>query len=82
MIWLTIVSSVSGVFGFVVSILGGKLLDILQKSNLHINGTPIYAQQVLNLLGFLIMLFTVWYIRFYIETEKIDKNHKDGRVTV
>lgn len=82
MIWLTMVSSISGVFGFAVSILGGVLLDMLQKADICILGAHIYAQQVLNLLGFLIMLFTVWYIRFHIETEKIDSNHKDGRVTV
>ncbi len=82
MVWLTLVSSISGVFGFVVSIFGGALLNFLQRTDTHINGTPIYAQQVLNFLGFLIMLFTVWYIRFHIETEKIDVNHKDGRVTI
>ncbi len=82
MIWLTLVSSISGVFGFFVSIFGGSLLNFLQKSDLQINGVPIYAQQVLNFLGFIIMLFTVWYIRFHIETEKIDTNHKDGRVTL
>ncbi|MGB8454565.1 MAG: MFS transporter [Anaerocolumna sp.] len=82
MIWLTLVSSISGVFGFVVSIFGGVLLDFLQKTDLHINGASIYAQQVLNLLGFFIMLFTVWFIRYHIETEKIDVNHRDGRVTI
>ncbi len=82
MIWLTLVSSLSGVFGFFVSIVGGVILDHLQKANLNINGTPIYAQQVLNFIGFLIMLFTVWFIKFHIETEKIDTNHKDGRVSV
>ncbi len=82
MIWLTLVSSISGVFGFLVSIFGGFLLDLLQKADISILGAHIYAQQVLNFIGFLIMLFTVWFIRFHIETEKIDSNHKDGRVTV
>lgn len=82
MIWLTLVSSISGVFGFLVSIFGGFLLDLLQKADISILGVHIYAQQVLNIIGFLIMLFTVWFIRFHIETEKIDSNHKDGRVTV
>jgi hypothetical protein len=82
MIWLTLVSSISGVFGFMVSILGGFLLNLLQKADINILGVHIYAQQVLNIFGFLVMLFTVWFIRFHIETEKIDSNHKDGRVTV
>ena len=79
MIWLTITSSVSGVFGFVVSILGGALLNTLQKMNLIFFGIQIYAQQVLSLLGFLILLFTFFYIKYFIETEKVDINRKDGR---
>jgi MFS family permease len=82
MTWLTITSSLSGVFGFSVSIFGGSLLDVLQKANLHLFGFKIYAQQVLNITGFLIILFAVFYIKFNIETEKIDKNRQDGRVKI
>lgn len=82
MIWLTITSSISGVFGFLVSIVGGTLLSFLQKQNIEILGQKIYAQQILNLIGFLIILFTVFFIKYQIETEKIDANRADGRVTV
>jgi MFS family permease len=82
MTWLTITSSVSGVLGFFVSILGGILLDYLQKSNLILFGSRIYAQQVLNFLGFLVTLFAAYYIRFHMETEKIDANRSDGRVNI
>lgn len=82
MTWLALVSSLTGVFGFFVSILGGDILDYLQKADLNFYGNKIYAQQVLNIIGFIIMLITVGYIRFFIETEKIDVNHKDGRVSV
>lgn len=82
MIWLTITSSVSGVFGFCVSIVGGTLLDILQKADLYLFGQKIYAQQVLNLIGFCIILIAVAFIRFRIETEKVDTNRQDGRVTI
>lgn len=80
MIWLTITSSISGLLGFLVSIIGGTILGKLQAQNLHLFGQKIYAQQVLNLMGFLIILVTVYYIKFHIETEKIDKNHQDGLV--
>ena len=80
MIWLTITSSLSGVFGFLVSIVGGTLLNYLQKSSLHLFGMKIYAQQVLNMIGFLIVLFAVYFIKFHIETEKVVRNHQDGRV--
>lgn len=82
MIWLTLVSSLSGLLGFLVSVLGGKLLDLLQKADIHIMGVKIYAQQVLNMVGFFIMLIVVWYIRYYIETEKVDSNHKDGTINI
>lgn len=80
MVWLTITSSLTGFLGFLVSILGGAILDYLQKLDLHIFGIKIYAQQVLNLIGFLIILITVYYIKFHIETEKIAVNRKDGRM--
>jgi MFS family permease len=80
MIWLTITSSLSGLFGFLVSILGGVILNFLQRITIVILGQKIYAQQILSLIGFLILLFTVFYIKHFIETEKIDANRKDGRV--
>jgi hypothetical protein len=82
MIWLTITSSLSGIFGFLVSIIGGIILNYLQKAKLHLFGRPLYAQQILNTIGFLVILIGVYYIKFYIETEKIDSNHLDGRVKV
>ncbi|NLK26902.1 MAG: MFS transporter [Clostridiales bacterium] len=82
MIWLTITSSICGVLGFFVSILGGTILDFLQKCNLMMFGRKIYAQQILNIIGFLLLLLTVYYIRFYIETEKIDANRSDGMMDV
>lgn len=80
MIWLTITSSLSGVFGFLVSIVGGQLLDVLQNADLALFGHKIYAQQILNLIGFGIIVIAVAFIRFFIETEKVDTNRQDGRV--
>lgn len=80
MIWLTITSSLSGLFGFIVSIIGGRLLDYLQRQPLLLWGTRFYAQQVLNFFGFLVIVIAVIYIKQYIETEKIASNRKDGRV--
>lgn len=82
MIWITFVSSLSGCLGFFISILGGGLLDYLQKHSLVIFNRTLYAQQVLNMLGFIVMLTAVMYIKFFIEKEKVDKNHKDGRITM
>ena len=80
MIWLTLTSSIAGLLGFMTSIVGGRLLDVLQKADLHLLGQKIYAQQILNLIGFLIILCATFFIRLQIETEKIDPNRQDGRV--
>jgi len=80
MIWLTITSSISGLFGFIASIIGGILLSFLQKQDLQLFGQKIYAQQILNLIGFLIILIVVYYIKHHIETEKVDINRQDGRI--
>lgn len=82
MTWLTITSSISGILGFLVSILGGILLNILQKANLVLFGLKIYPQQILNLIGFIMILLAVNYIRYHMETEKIDSNRSDGRANV
>ena len=82
MVWLTITSSVCGAFGFIVSIIGGRILSFLQKLDLQLFGIKIYAQQVLCLIGFFILLFGVFFIKYFIETEKIDKNRQDGRIKV
>lgn len=80
MTWLTITSSVSGIFGFLVSVLGGIILSFLQKADLHLFGIKIYAQQVLSLIGFLVLTAAVYFIKHYIESEKIDTNRLDGRI--
>jgi hypothetical protein len=82
MIWLTLTSSVSGLFGFLVSVVGGSILNKLQQLDMNLFGQKIYAQQILNLMGFIILVFAVIFIRFHIETEKIDTNRQDGRVNV
>jgi hypothetical protein len=82
MIWLTLTSSVSGLFGFLVSVLGGSILDKLQQLDINLFGQKIYAQQILNLMGFLVILCAVVFIRLRIETEKIDTNRADGRVKI
>lgn len=82
MIWLSLVSSISGVLGFIASIAGGRLLEFLENHTLTIGSTYIYPQQILNSLGFLILIGCTLYIKFGIETEKIDANRKDGRMPV
>lgn len=67
---------------FVVSsmmLICGMVLDYFQSLTITLLGQKIYAQQILNLIGFVIILITVFYIKLHIETVKIDVNRKDGR---
>lgn len=79
-IQLTILSSLSGVYGFGVSCVGGRILNYLQHNPLELWGRPIYAQQVLNVIGFLMILITVGYIKMFVESERIKVSNQDGKV--
>lgn len=58
---------VSGIFGFFVSFLGGKLIDYLQNQILMIGNYRIYAQQITNVIGLCFIFLTVWYLKTRIE---------------
>lgn len=78
-IQLTILSSLSGVYGFAVSYVGSRILNYLQYHPLEVAGKSIYAQQVLNVLGFLMIIITVTYIKVFVESERIKINNQDGK---
>ncbi|MEG0370053.1 MAG: hypothetical protein RR593_08635, partial [Hungatella sp.] len=44
-----------------ISFLGGRLIDYMQKEVPTLLGYHIYPQQVLNILGFLMILVAAWY---------------------
>lgn len=77
---LTILLSISGAYGFSVSWVGGRILDVLQNLDLHLGGVPIYAQQVLNVVGFCMILIVVCFIKFVVQKEKVVVNRVDGKV--
>lgn len=79
---LTILLSISGAYGFMISWVGGRILDALQSLDLHIGDTPIYAQTILNLLGFVMILVTVAYTKLVVQSEKIEVNREDGKVNM
>lgn len=66
-IQLSILSSLSGVYGFLVSLLAGRLLDFLQKLSPVIAGKSIYAQQITNALGVLFLALLILYLKFVVQ---------------
>lgn len=77
---LTLVSSISGVFGFFISWVGGNILEALQKMKISIGGVPVYAQQVLLIIGFFMIIVTFLYTKYGIQSQKAENNRQDGKV--
>lgn len=66
-IQLSILSSLSGVYGFLVSFAAGQLLDFLQRAEVMLAGRRVYAQQFTNILGAWFLVLTIVYIKFKVQ---------------
>lgn len=66
-IQLSILSAISGVYGFLVSFVAGQLLDFLQKTLAALPGKRLYAQQFTNTLGVWFLLLTILFIKFKVQ---------------
>ncbi len=60
---LSILSALSGVYGFLVSFAAGCLLDFLQRVLILLPGKRLYAQQFTNMLGAWFLLITILYLK-------------------
>lgn len=67
---LAVTAAVSGVVGFVMSFISGRLLDAMQKIDMSLFGMVIYPQQILNLLGFCCTIIMCLYIKLVVEREE------------
>ena len=68
---MSIRSAISGIFGFLCALLGGKLLSSVQTAGNQIFGVPVYGQQVLSLLSAALLIFSIFYDKFVLEKQKI-----------
>lgn len=59
----SLLSIISGTYGFLISVLGGNLINFIQAQNLTIAGHTIYAQQITNILGFFFIQVTILYLK-------------------
>lgn len=55
-------SIISGIYGFLVSIAAGRLIDFLQEADLVIGGVRLYAQQITNIIGVLFIAAVIFYL--------------------
>ena len=64
-------NSISGLGGFLASLLAGALLGYIQGNGNTLFGFHVYGQQVLSVISFIIMMISVFYTKFVIEKQKI-----------
>lgn len=68
---MAIKNSIGGVCGFLASVLGGKILAVVQANNNMIFGIHIYGQQLLSAVSCVITLAVVVFIHKVIEKQKV-----------
>ena len=67
-------NSIAGVCGFGASLLGGVILDLVQSNQDKITeliGFPIYGQQVLSAISFLMLIVTVLFAHFVVSKQRV-----------
>lgn len=63
-------NSISGIVGFVASLLGSRILESVQANGNTVFGMPLYGQQLLSLISFVIMVLLILYVHFSVAKQK------------
>ncbi len=66
-----ICSSIAGILGFLASLAGSRILSAIQSNGNQIFGIPVYGQQVLAMLSFLLILGVIAFNKLVISKQKI-----------
>lgn len=64
-------NGIGGIFGFLASLVGGKILTHIQTSGNMLFGIPMYGQQCLSFLSFVVIIITILFIRLVMEKQKV-----------
>ena len=68
---MAIKNSIGGIFGFLISLLGSKILSAVQANGNKLFGIHLYGQQLLAAVSFVILTVTVIYIKYVIEKQRV-----------
>ena len=60
-------NAISGVIGFLASLLGGVIVGAIQDAGNRLFGIPVYAQQVNSLIAFVVVVALIVYMRTVIQ---------------
>lgn len=62
--YFAVYTTYTSVIGIIFTVLGGVVLDFIQKSDITLFGTHIYAQQILGFAGGVVILILMLYLRY------------------
>ena len=68
---MAIKNSIGGIFGFLASLIAGKILASVQANGNMIFGIHIYGQQLLSFISFIICIVLVLFVHFVISKQKV-----------
>ena len=68
---LALKNCISGIFGFGASLLGSRILHLVQEAGNRVFGIPLYGQQLLSAISFLLIAALIVYVRLVIEKQKV-----------
>ncbi len=68
---LALKSCIGGIFGFGASLLGSRILHLVQESGNRVFGIPLYGQQLLSAISFLLIVVLIVYVKRVIEKQKV-----------
>ena len=68
---MTIQNSISGVLGFLATLLGSVILSYIQENGNMLFGIPVYGQQVLSAISLVIVAAAIIYDRVVIEKQEV-----------
>jgi len=68
---MAIKSSIGGICGFCASLLGGRLLNYVQSNGNRFMGIPIFGQQLLSLISFLLVVIAILFMHFVVAKQKV-----------
>ena len=64
-------NSIGGIFGFCASLVGGKILAAVQANGNAVFGIPMYGQQLLSAIAFVMMSITLLFAHFVVSKQKV-----------
>ncbi len=70
---LAIKNSIGGLFGFGATLVGSRILNYVQANGNTFMGIPMYGQQLLSAISFVIAIVLVLFVHFVIEKQKVIK---------